>query len=106
MNCLDSLTLTKILFFVVFICTFVYMVSSFADPKNILFKVPKWHRIPYRIGLIIITGSSYKIFSSDAFAYSDLNTFLIGAAIILTMAAIWDKRVSTYNNPPNHEKSK
>lgn len=100
MEVLNNLVLTKILFFVVFICTFIYMVSSFADPKNILFKVPKWHRIPYRIGLIIITGSSYKIFSSDGFEYADLNTFLIGAAVILTMAAIWDKRVSTYYNPP------
>ena len=100
-SCMDSIILTKIFFFLVFVATALYWISSFSDHRNIIYKLPKWHRIPYKIGLIIIMVASLNIFSKEGFRIYDLNMFLIGAVIVLGVVAYWDKRFHKYFN--NHE---
>jgi uncharacterized membrane protein len=98
MSVMDSIYLTKIFFFLVFVACALYWISSFSDNRNIIYKLPKMHRIPYKIGLIIIMVASLNIFSKEEFRNYDLNMFLIGAVIVLAVVAYWDKRFHKYFN--------
>jgi len=101
MSVMDSIYLTKIFFFLVFVACALYWISSFSDRRNIIYKLPKMHRIPYKIGLIIIMVASLNIFSKEGFKTYDLNMFLIGAVIVLGVVAYWDKRFHKYFDNEN-----
>lgn len=100
---IDSFILTKILFFAVFIATAIYWISSFSKEDNIIFKLPVWHRRPYKLGLIIIMVAAFNIFIADSFQFQHLNMFLLGAVLIMAVVAYWDKRLHKYFTSSNED---
>lgn len=93
---MDSLILTKILFLFVFIAMGIYWIRSFSNGSNIIYSLPRWHRYPYVLGMIIIGVASINIFKSDSFSYLDLNMFLIGCIIMTGSTAFWDKHLNDH----------
>lgn len=93
---IDNFTFTRILFFLVFVACAIYWISSFSKQENIIHKLPFWHRAPYKVGLIIIMAASLNIFTADSFQFQHLNMFLLGAVVVLTVVAYWDKRFHKY----------
>ena len=100
---MSSILLTRILFALVFISTWVYWLISFKDHKNIIYKLPKWHRRPYMLGLLWVAVASLNISLRKDPSIFDLNMFLIGAFIVMATVAIWDKKATTYYNPPDEK---
>lgn len=85
---MDNIVLTRILFFVLFVCVMIYGFVSFANHKSFIFKFQRAFRYAYALGLLIIAISSYNIFINlDNFYYS-LNMFLIGGILTILSTAV------------------
>ena len=93
---IDSFILTKILFFLISVANVIYWASSLLNHKNIVWKIPAWHRVTYLMGFIIVFVASWNMWLQDDFSFQHLNMFLIGAVIVLLIVAIWDKRMHKY----------
>lgn len=85
---MNSLILTKIIFFAFFIWLGVYWFVSFSKHESFIFKFKLIWRVTYGIGLIAMSVSAFNIFIGNDKFYRSLNYFLIGGILTIIATAV------------------
>lgn len=85
---MNSLILTKIIMFVLFLWVGVYWFVSFSRNESFIYKFTRLWRYVYASGLIIISVSAINIFMGTAKFYRSLNYFLIGGILTIIATAV------------------
>jgi len=85
---MNSLVLTKIIFFLFFIWIGIYWFVSFSKPESFIYKFKKLWRYIYASGLVLMLVSSFNLFIGQAKFYRSLNYFLIGGILTIIATAV------------------
>ena len=85
---MNSLILTKIIFFLFFIWIGIYWFISFSKNESFIYKFARLWRYVYAAGLIIMSVSSINLFMGTAKFYRSLNYFLIGGILTIIATAV------------------
>jgi uncharacterized membrane protein len=85
---MNSLILTKIIFFILFIWIGIYWFVAFSTRESFIYKFQRFWRYIYGLGLLLILVSSFNVFIGKSKFISSLNYFLIGGILTIIATAV------------------
>lgn len=85
---MNSLIVTKIIMFLLFIWVGVYWFVSFSRHESFIYQFKRIWRYTYASGLVVLGVSAFNIFMGADKFYRSLNYFLIGGILTIIATAV------------------